>query len=143
MIYLDTSYIIKCYIHESGTPEVLQLVQTHPGRAASLHGRTEFWAAVYRHVREGNLDRDQAIKVWRLFENDERKQLWRWLPLNDAVTQRACSVFEKLGASVFLRSSDALHLACAAENGFAQIYSNDKHLLASAQYFGLTGCNVI
>lgn len=143
MIYLDTSYIIKCYIHEPGTPRVLKLVQTHPGRAACLHGRAEFWAAVHRHVREGNLSGTQTEKVWRLFEGDERRGLWRWLPLDETVVKRCCAVFEKLPARVFVRSSDALHLASAAENGFAEIYSNDRHLLASAQYFGLAGRNVI
>ena len=143
MIYLDSSYIIKCYIHEPGTPRVLQLVQTHPGRASCLLGRSEFWSAVYRHVREGNLARAEAVRVWRLFESDEHQGLWQWLCLDHAVVRRSCSVFEKLGASVFLRSSDALHLACAAENGFTEIYSNDRHLLASAEHFGLTGRNVI
>jgi predicted nucleic acid-binding protein len=143
MIYLDTSYIIKCYLHEPGTPQVLRLVQTHPGRAACQHGRTEFWSAVHRHVREGALTRAQAGKVFRQFERDEKQGLWHWLPLDHAVVLRSCAMFEKLGASVFLRSADALHLACAAQNGFAEIYSNDRHLLASATYFGLTACNVI
>lgn len=143
MIYLDTSYIIKCYIHEAGTPAVMKLIQAHPGRASCLHGRAEFWSAVHRHVREGNLAKSDAIKVLRLFESDERNNLWRWLPLEQSIVERSCGVMEKLPASVFLRSSDSLHLACAAENGFTEIYSNDRHLLSAAQYFGITGRNVI
>src|SRR2546429_439346 len=111
MMYLDTSYIIKCYLNEPGTREVLELVQSQRGRAAAIHGRTEFWAGIHRHLREGNLDAEQARGVWRQFQADERRALWRWLPLSDAVVRRSCAAFEQLGPKIYLRSSDALHLA--------------------------------
>ncbi|MDP9291227.1 MAG: type II toxin-antitoxin system VapC family toxin [Verrucomicrobiota bacterium] len=143
MIYLDTSYIVKCYVREPGTSEVLQLVREQSGRATCIHGRVEFWSAIHRHVREGNLTGDEAGAVWRQFERDERGKLWDWLSLDHAVVQRSCRVLERPAPSLFLRCADALHLACAAENGFAEIFSNDSHLLAAAESFGLVGRNVI
>lgn len=38
---------------------------------------------------------------------------------------------------------DASYLSTAAEHGFAEIYSNDTHLLAAAPLFALRGVNVI
>ncbi len=143
MIYLDSTYIVKCYVNERGTPEVLQLVQSHPGRASSLHGRLEFWAGIHRQVREGNLAPSDAQRVWSRFRQDEVQGLWTFFLMTADLVHKACAVVESLSGSVFIRSGDALHLACAQEQGFAEIYSNDRHLLAAAPHYGLVGKNVI
>lgn len=44
---------------------------------------------------------------------------------------------------VFLRSGDALHLACAEEHGFQEVYTNDRHRLATARHFRVTRVDVI
>ena len=44
---------------------------------------------------------------------------------------------------IFPKTGDAVHLLSAKVSGVAEIYSNDKHLLASAPYVGMTGRNVI
>lgn len=52
MIYLDSSYIFKCYINEPGTREVLSLVQNSVGCGSGLHARAEFWSGLHRRVCE-------------------------------------------------------------------------------------------
>jgi hypothetical protein len=142
MIYLDSSYIFKCYINEPGTLRVLSLVQNSSGCSSSLHARTEFWSGLHRRVCETVTSIEDARKIWRQFEEDERTGVWHWLPLNDIVIRRACDVFEKLPPEVFLRSGDALHLACAAENRFTELYSGDRTLLSAAPHVGLNGISV-
>ena len=142
MIYLDASYIVKCYLREGGSREVLALVQGRPGRSCALHGRVEVYSAVHRRLREKHLSARDAAAVWKRFESDERSGLWHWLALTENLIRRACDMFEKLPPEVFLRSGDALHLACAAENRFADVYSGDRILLAAAPHFGLNGINV-
>jgi predicted nucleic acid-binding protein len=142
MIYLDASYIVKCYLHEAGAREVLALVQRRSGRSSALHGRAEFYSGVHRHLREQHISSRDAAAAWQQFERDERSGFWHWLALSETVIRRACHAFEKLDTGIFLRASDALHLACAAENGFSEIYSSDRVLLGAASNFGLTGINV-
>lgn len=142
MIYLDGSYVIKCYLNEPGTSEVLGLVRRNPGRSSSMHGRLEFWSGVHRHLREGNISMKEAHAVSQQFRSDEGAGLWHWLALTDRVVRRACDAFERLDPKIFLRSGDALHLACAIEHGFAEIYSGDRVLLAAASHFGLNGISV-
>ena len=142
MIYLDTSYIFKCYIDEPGTSEVLALVHEAVGCSSAQHGRIEFWSGMHRRVREKKISMEQARSIWRQLEHDERAGVWHWFPPTERVVKRACDAFEKLPPNVFLRSGDALHLASAAENGFLDVYSADRILLAAAPYFGLTGVNV-
>ena len=117
MIYLDSTYIVKCYVNERGTPEVLQLVQSHPGRASCLHGRLEFWAGLHRQVREGNSSLAQAQQVWTRFRADEGQELWAFFPITTDLVIQACNIVEALPSSVFVRSADALHLTCAKEQG--------------------------
>lgn len=142
MIYLDASYIVKCYLRETGSAEVLKLVQESAGRSSALHGRAEFYSAVHRRLSEKELSVRDAAAVWKQFEEDERSGLWHWLPMTETVVRRACNAFEKLDATVFLRASDALHLASAVENQFSEVYSSDRILLQAAPHFGLTGINV-
>ncbi len=63
--------------------------------------------------------------------------------MTDDFVRRAAGRFSELPFHLFLRSADCLHLYAAREAGFAEIHSNDRHLLAAAPHFGLLGVNVI
>lgn len=137
MIYLDTSYIVKCYVFEPGTEAILAWLEGRTGLSCAAHGRIEFFAAVGRHVREKRLRPAEARKVFRSLEADERRDLWNWIPVTAELIREACARIEALPPDVPLRSADALHLTCAAASGFEAVYSHDRHLLAAARHFGL------
>jgi predicted nucleic acid-binding protein len=143
MIYFDTSYLLKCYLAEPGHVVVRNLARESGPVACCALGKTECRAATHRHLREGKLTAQQAGAVYQVMQADEAAGLWLWLPLTDDVIAAASRGFERLPATVFLRSADALHLACARQQGFTEVYSNDRHLLAAAPHFGLAGKNVI
>jgi predicted nucleic acid-binding protein len=64
------------------------------------------------------------------------------LPLTANLLEQAASAYRTLLATVFVRSADALHLICAREHGFAEIHTNDRHVLTAAPHFGLKEVDV-
>ena len=107
MIYLDTSYIVKCYVEEPGTAEVLRWIEGKRGLMCSVHGRIEFHAAVKRHEREGRLSASAAKRTLRALARDEQRGIWHWLPVTDDLVRQCCEQIAGLKREVFLRSADA------------------------------------
>lgn len=142
MIYFDVSYIARLYFDDPGWEQVRARAAQAP-IACSLHGYAEVIAAIHRKFREGLFTAVQYRQVLAQFALDCDQQGYRWLPLSPAVCARVKEAYGNLPQTTFLRASDALHLGCAAENRFREIYSNDQHLLAAARHFGLKGVNVI
>ena len=143
MIYLDTCFLLKCYLTEHGSPEVRRLTLRADGLASCELARIEFAAAVHRHQREGKLGAAAATGVLDDFEADQAAGLWQWFGLTQSLVDSTCDRFRNLDPGLFLRTNDALHLTCAQENGFRRIYSSDRHVLAAAPAFGRQGVNVV
>ena len=143
MIYFDTSYVIKCYLNEAGSAEVRRLAESANGIGCCLHGRLEFWTAVKRNVREKLITPVEADATFQRFEEDEANGVWHWFPVQPETIEMACRRVASASDSIFLRAADALHLACAEENGFTDFYTHDGHLLAAAPIFGIEAKDVI
>ena len=143
MKYFDTAFIIKLYLKEAGSEAVMQAANASGGLASSSLAFSEFHGALHRNFREGSLDRREFEAALNHFSTDVELDMWQWLPVTMSIHQRVSTMYRKLPKSVLLRTADAIHLATAVEHGFSQIYSNDRHLLAAAPHFGLTGVNPI
>ena len=142
-LFFDATYIGKLHWREPGSAEVLTCAATADELVCSLHGRAEFYSMGFRKVREGLAAPSTVQAVFAQFNADVAAGDIRLLLLTEAIVDRVESVFATAPATTYLRAADALHLATAAEHGFNEIHSNDKHLLAAAPLFGLRGVNVI
>jgi predicted nucleic acid-binding protein len=69
--------------------------------------------------------------------------VWQWFGVTSELLEKARRAVLDRPSKVFLRSGDALHLACAEEHGFQEVYTNDRHMLKAARHFHLTGVNVL
>ena len=70
ILYLDASALVKRYVSELGTKEVLTLTAAAEAVATSLVSRAEVAAALARAVRLGVLDQDGGRRAQRRFSRD-------------------------------------------------------------------------
>jgi predicted nucleic acid-binding protein len=139
MIYFDGCYIAKYYLSEPDSAAVIAAARMDGEVACAAHGKVETAAVFHRKLREGVIGTDDYHLLRTQFEADCSAGLWSWFPVTPHLIDDTVRRFGILPGSVFLRTNDALHLASAAEHGFTSIHSSDKHLLAAAPHFGLTG----
>jgi predicted nucleic acid-binding protein len=142
MNYLDVSYILRLYVEDPGWEKVRTLAASAPV-ACSLHGYVEVVAAFHRKLRERTITRTSYALLLDQFETDCDNNAYHWLPVSPAVIERVSKAYQTLPASIFLRGSDALHLASASENRFGEIYSNDQRLVGAAAHFALKGIDLL
>lgn len=142
MNYLDVAYILRLYVEDSGWEQVRALAAEAPV-ACSLHGYAETLSALHRKCREGMFTLRDYGEVLDQFATDCDHGAYRWLPVSPSVMDRVAKTYRKLPPAIFLRASDALHLACARENGLNAIYSNDQRLITVAEHFGLKGIDIL
>lgn len=105
--YLDSSVLVKKYVIEPGTPELLDLWNRADAIAISTVGYAEVVAAFHRKRRETNLAPDVARRLTSSFKSD-----WETFVRVD-VSPLLHDLIDRLVAKHPLRGFDAIHLASA------------------------------
>ena len=142
MKYFDTTYLVRLYSFEPGWQSVRALAASNE-IGCSVLGKAEVIGAFHRKFREGQITkRDLAILIDE-FDRDAKSGGVSWFPLSEKVLERLTRQYQVVPSDIALRTSDAIHLATAAENGLAEIYTNDRRLLLAAEHFDLIGSNLI
>lgn len=137
MIYLDAAYIAKFYVDEPDSTRVRDFLLTSPSVASCVHSMVEVASVFHRKLREGTMPQVDFEFFCAQFEADCEAGLWVWLPMHESLAHAARRRISRLQPAIFLRAADALHLTCAAEEGFTAIHTNDRHMIAAASAFGL------
>jgi predicted nucleic acid-binding protein len=143
VIYFDAAYIAKCYLNEPDADRVREVAYGADGLASCELARLEFTSILKRHVRERHVTRREMTAILKDFEEDERNGVWQWFGVTSDLLEKTRKAVLDLPTTVFLRAADALHLACAQEHGFREVYTNDSHMLKAARHFHLVGVNVL
>jgi predicted nucleic acid-binding protein len=107
ILYLDTSALVKRYLREFGSSEVIAKCQEANRIAASCVAFAETMATLHRKRREGSLDDRTMEAVTRTFRSD-----WDGFVRVD-ITATLNVLIEELFSRHPLRGFDAIHLASA------------------------------
>jgi len=138
-VYFDTSYIAKFYFNEPESAQVRELVQSADTIHSSLWALAEFHAVIHRRLREGLLSPGDARELSSRFSEHVREGLWKLIPVGEALLRTTGALMVSAPPDLFLRPADAVHLATAQQIGESEVWTNDRHMLAAAPYFGLNG----
>jgi predicted nucleic acid-binding protein len=140
--YFDSAYIAKCYLTDPDSEDVRDLVRTCEELWSCSLAIAEVACAIHRRFREGHLTRRQASDLAGSFRRHVEEGVWQLQHVDTGVLFDVEDALRSAGRAAFLRAGDAIHLAAARSAGFAEIWSNDRHLLAAARVFGLSGKTV-
>ncbi len=142
--YLDTSALVKLYIDEAGTDNLLSLAASieRDTWAVSDLTRVEFRAAVGRRQREGNISAETSLEICS--ELDQHAgSLYLVQPVTSSVVEEAISLLDRHS----LRAYDSVQLAsCIVLSRMEQTIARtfvcaDAPLLQAATDEGLTVFN--
>jgi predicted nucleic acid-binding protein len=141
-MYLDSAYIAKFYVNEADSRAVRELIAAADSLVSSAWAMGEVSCLLHRHMRENRLTQRQLRELLDAFRRHASQEVWTLLPVTSRTLQKVASLVRAAPAGVYLRAGDAIHLAAAMGAEEHEIWTNDRHLLAAAEHFGLSGRSV-
>ena len=141
-LYFDSAYLVKCYLVNPDSESLRSLFARAKTVCSSAICLAEVACAVHRAVREKVVTTAQAADLRLAFNSHVEEGSIRLIPVSESILHAVQSFVAAMPANSFLRAADAIHLASAHHEGFAEIWSNDRHMLRAASHFGVVGCSV-
>jgi predicted nucleic acid-binding protein len=106
-LYADTSALVKKYLQEAGSEQVIAFFDQHPLIGTAVLTQAEVASALSKAMRSGWVDESAILTAWQDF-------LTHWpayirLPVSAGIVEHAAAIAQQHG----LRAYDAIHLASA------------------------------
>jgi hypothetical protein len=137
LIACDTSAVAKFYVPEKESSAIRQLLERSDQVCLSELARPELMAVFHRRLREGTWNRRDFLAAVRQFQHDDLSGFWTWLPVDAFILKTAAEIFTTLPPTIFLRSSDCIHLVTAVHHNFGEFLTFDAHQTSAAAALGL------
>ena len=127
-IFIDTSAYAKRFVEESGSEEIDSIILQGTELGLSIICVPELLSAMNRKLREKAISRPQYSQIKsRLSEEIHDIDV---IQLTDVVIKKTIMLLEKKN---FLRTLDAIHIACAIEWEADIFLTSDKRQIKAAR----------
>ena len=135
-LYADTSALVKLYVQENESQQVIQFFDNFDLLGTSVVTYAEIASALAKALRLGLVQSGEINLAWQEFIS--HWPAFARLPLSPAVIERAATLVWRYP----LRAYDSIHLACALSwseisSGQVIFACYDKNLLTAARQEGL------
>lgn len=138
-MYLDSCYIAKFYLNEPDSQRVRDTITRANTLISSVWAIGEVTCAFHRHLRDGNLNAIQYRELMAAFLDHARDGIWMFIPVTERLLTKMANLIGSLPPNIRVRTGDAVHLTTALDLSEREIWTSDRHILAAAEHFGLTG----
>ena len=142
VLYCDSAYLAKCYLEDPDSGAVRELVLRAETVYSSALCIAELACALHRSIREKRITSDEVSHLRTTFFEDVSRGIVRMIPVTETILRVVEVTVAMLPTAVVIRAGDAVHLASAQQQGFAEIWSNDRHMLKAAPHFGIAGRSI-
>ncbi|MEP7366456.1 MAG: type II toxin-antitoxin system VapC family toxin [Acidobacteriota bacterium] len=142
LYYFDSSAIVKLYLDEPGTEQVIRLASSTSGNqiATSVLTRVEIRSAISRKARRNEIEVADAGQAVELLEEHWKTRFVRQ-PVSDSILDQACLLLDRHGLRAYdgiqLASCLALNRTVSSGSGSVVFVCSDTHLSDAAAAEGL------
>lgn len=141
MIYLDTSALVKKYVAEEGSENIVTIMKS-PVIATSRLTYPEILSTLVRRFRGGDITNNKLKEILKAFESD-----WDCFTILD-IHEELLPMIKNLIEKYYLRGADSIHLSSAVWlkdtiNEDVAFVASDINLLNAASSESLTIINPV
>jgi len=127
ILFFDTSALVKFFHEEKGSEVVTRLILSEDNEIwISALARIEFLSALYRRLRNKEIDDEQLKEATQGFE--EQLKLFNVEPIGEGILMEAQNLLKQCGKTRRLRALDAIQLgtfSLISEKGWVFIAADD------------------
>lgn len=125
-LYLDTSFLVSLYLNDRNSRIAREhIVSAPPVWFTPLHN-AEWEHVLGQHIFRGELSLSEAQRMSARLEQHRSEGRWVAAPIPESAFEICAELGRRYGSSLWMRTLDTLHVACALELRAERFWTFDE-----------------